>query len=42
METDYSKLRRDDFEREIKKYMLYGLMLDIRSEIGEEEAYNEA
>lgn len=31
METDYSIITRSDFERDVKKFALYNLMLDIQS-----------
>jgi type I restriction enzyme M protein len=35
LETDYSQLAESDFEKEVKKFLLYKLMVDIHS--GEEE-----
>jgi type I restriction-modification system DNA methylase subunit len=37
METDYSTLTQEDFERDVKKYALYKLMLEIHSGSGLEE-----
>lgn len=33
METDYSKLTRSDFEKELKKFTLFNLMLDINNDV---------
>lgn len=37
MDTDYSTLTQEDFERDVKKYALYKLMLEIHSGSGLEE-----
>ncbi len=37
LETDYSTLHKDDFEREVKKYLLYKLMVDVHTPEEEEE-----
>jgi len=40
METDYSTLTREAFEREVKKFVLYNLMADIQGgteQIGEDD-----
>lgn len=42
IETDYSKLTRDDFGKAIKKLALYNLMLDIESSAGSEGESDEA
>jgi hypothetical protein len=38
METDYSSLTQADFEREVKKFTLFNMMLDTQSGVvaGEE------
>lgn len=36
METDYSTLIQNDFERELKKFSLFNLMLDIQPEVAVE------
>jgi type I restriction-modification system DNA methylase subunit len=42
METDYSALTQEDFNREIKKFLLYNLMLDIQGGDEEEDVNDEA
>jgi type I restriction-modification system DNA methylase subunit len=37
LETDYSTLTKDDFEKELKRYALYNLMLDLQGAVEEEE-----
>lgn len=41
METDYSLLTQEDFEREVKKFTLYNLMLDVEVSPEEEEFVDE-
>ena len=41
METDYSSLSQEEFEREVKKFALYNLMLDIQSGSRTEEVGDE-
>lgn len=36
LETDYSKLTQADFEKDVKKFLLYNLMVDIHAEDEEE------
>lgn len=42
IETDYSSLTKESFEADLKKFMLFNLMLDIQSGASEEEASDEA
>jgi 16S rRNA G966 N2-methylase RsmD len=42
IETDYSSLTKESFETDLKKFMLFNLMLDIQSGASEEEAAGEA
>lgn len=37
METDYSSLTQSEFEREVKKFALFNLMLDIQGAIDDED-----
>jgi len=41
METDYSTLTREDFERDVKKFALYKLMLEIEGGFGHSETNDE-
>jgi len=41
METDYSSLTQADFEREVKKFALFNLMLDIQGPVATEESPDE-
>lgn len=42
IETDYSLLTKESFEADLKKFMLFNLMLDIQGGSTEDEAANEA
>lgn len=42
IETDYSSLTKESFEADLKKFMLFNLMLDIQGGASEEEAADEA
>ena len=42
IETDYSSLTKESFETDLKKFMLFNLMLDIQGGASEEEAAGEA
>lgn len=37
LETDYSQLAESDFEKDVKKFLLYKLMVDIHSDVDEDE-----
>ncbi|EDQ2394143.1 N-6 DNA methylase [Salmonella enterica subsp. enterica] len=42
IETDYSTLTQEAFEKEVKKYALFSLMMDIQTGVLNEEASDEA
>ena len=42
IETDYSSLTRESFEADLKKFMLFNLMLDIQGGASEEGDSDEA
>lgn len=42
IETDYSSLTKESFEADLKKFMLFNLMLDIQGGATEDEAIDEA
>jgi hypothetical protein len=42
IETDYSSLTKENFEADLKKFMLFNLMLDIQGGATEEETADEA
>lgn len=42
IETDYSSLTKESFEADLKKFMLFNLMLDIQGGASEDEAADEA
>lgn len=41
IETDYSSLTKESFEQDIKKFLLFNLMLDIQGGSADEEACDE-
>jgi len=42
MDTDYTSLTKEDFEREVKKFALYNLMIDIQANTNGDEASDAA
>jgi len=42
IETDYSSLTKESFEADLKKFMLFNLMLDIQGGASENDAADEA